>query len=341
MSRGAKRTTIVDVAKEAGVSPKTVSRVTNGEPYVTAEVEARVRAAMAKLDYRPNLFAQSLVRRQSFIIGLIYENPSPSYVVELQLGALDRLEKERYRLFVLPVRSVQANASEIVGLLRSAALEGVILAPPASDHPLILRQLDDAGIRYARVAPTRNVEKGPSVVMDDIAAARAIAQYVIQQGHRRIGIIKGDPTHASSEARLIGYTEAIAAAGLSVQLRWMETGLYTFESGYAAAQRILTQEERPTALLIQNDEMAVGALMAAREAGIAVPDELSIVGFDDSEVSRIAWPRLTTVRQPVYEMAVSAADMLLSALAGNTGNPVVTHDFELMIRDSVVPPPGG
>ncbi|HEX8553380.1 MAG TPA: LacI family DNA-binding transcriptional regulator [Sphingomonas sp.] len=336
-----KRSTIVDVAKLAGVSTKTVSRVLNREPHVTTEVRERVDHAARQLNYQPNVLAQGLVRRRSFLIGLVYENPSPSYVVELQMGALDRLKDERYSLIVVPVRSVRENAGNIVGLLRAAALDGVILAPPASDHPDVLASLDAAGISFARIAPTRMLDQGPSVVLDDVAAARAVAEHVLSFGHRRIGIIKGDPTHPSSEARLIGYTQALAASGVELRLDWIEHGLYTFESGFRAAQRLLggTGSARPTAILVQNDEMAVGTLMAARELGIPVPEALSIVGFDDSEISRVAWPRLTTVRQPVFDMARTAAGMLLETLEGGEPSVLESHDFELLIRDSVAVAP--
>jgi LacI family transcriptional regulator len=333
-----RRSTIIDVAKLAGVSTKTVSRVLNREPHVKAALRLRVEHAARELHYQPNVLAQGLVRRRSYLIGLVYENPSPSYVVELQLGALDRLEDERYSLLVIPVRSVRDNGANILGLLRAAALDGVILAPPASDHPELLAALDAAHMKFARIAPTRMLHRGPSVVLDDIAAARAIAEHVIGFGHRRIAIIKGDPTHPSSEARLLGYTQALAGAGIELRLDWIEHGEYTFESGFQAAQRLLGGSERPTALLVQNDEMAVGALMAARELGLPVPEALSIVGFDDSEVSRISWPRLTTIRQPVYDMAKAAAGMLIAGLDGGTPEIVERHAFALLIRDSVAAP---
>lgn len=338
MAERSKRSTIIDVAKAAGVSAKTVSRVLNNEPHVTAPVRARVEGAVQALRYQPNALAQGLVRRRSFLIGLVYENPSPSYVVELQLGALDRLQDERYSLIVIPVRSVREKAGGIVGLLRAAALDAVILAPPASDHPEVLAGLNDAHMPFARIAPTRMLDRGPSVVLDDVAAARAIAKHVVDHGHTRIGIIKGDPTHPSSEARLLGYAQAMAGAGIEMRLDWIEHGAYTFESGFQAAQKLLGGAERPTAILVQNDEMAVGTLMAARELGIPVPDALSIVGFDDSEVARICWPRLTTVRQPVYEMAGAAAGALVNILEGREAAVVQAHEFELLLRDSVAPP---
>lgn len=334
-----RRTTIVDVGRAAGVSTKTVSRVFNDEPHVSDEVKERVRAAAAALNYHPNVLAQALVRQRSHLIGLIYEKPSPSYVVELQMGVLARLKDERYRLVVIPVQSVEDHAGEVVGLLRSAALDGVILAPPASDHPIVLAQLDSAGIRYARIAPTRSLSQGCVTLIDDVAAARAVAAHLLELGHRDIGIIKGDPGHAASEARLVGYAQAFHAAGAMMRMDRIEPGLFTFDSGFAAGHRLLARPDRPTAILAQNDEMAVGAMMAARELGLTIPAELSIAGFDDSEVSRVTWPRLTTVRQPVFDMAVAATEMLVAELEG-ASEPVrrSEHRHALVVRESTVPP---
>lgn len=337
MTRGSRRSTIVDVGLKAGVSTKTVSRVFNDQPNVSDDVRRRVRAAALELDYHPNVLAQALVRRRSHLIGLVYENPSPSYVVELQRGVLDRLRQGRYRLVVIPVTSVADREDEIVGLLRSAALDGVVLAPPASDNLRILADLTSAGIRFGRIAPTHSLETGHSNTVDDVAAAREMAEHLIGLGHRRIAIIMGDPTHPSSMARMRGYGEAFTAAGIVVPPDHVEQGLFTRESGYDAAQRIFDKDWRPTAILAQNDDMAVGALMAARERGLIVPEDLSIVGFDDSEVSRITWPTITTVRQPVFEMAASAADMVIAQLEDIEVPARRHHGHELLVRRSSGP----
>ncbi|WP_375286740.1 LacI family DNA-binding transcriptional regulator [Sphingomonas sp.] len=337
MKKG-RRATIIDVGRHAGVSAKTVSRVFNAEPHVSEALRERVHAAAKELNYHPNMMARALVRQRSHLIGLVYENPSPSYVTELQMGVLQRLRDERYQLVVLPVTSISERAGEVVGLLRSAALDGVVLAPPASDHPGILADLATAGIRCARIAPTRLLDAAPGNTVDDVTAAREIAEHLISLGHRDIAIIKGDPTHASSEARLLGYSQAFFGAGLTMRLDRIEPGDYTRESGHAAAARLLDQNDRPTAILAQNDEMAVGALIAARERGLGVPDQLSIAGFDDSDIARIALPALTTVRQPVFEMAVEATDMVIAQLEGVPFRPLSAHRHELVIRQSSAPP---
>ena len=339
MTTESRRTTIIDVARVAGVSYKTVSRVLNGEPHVKAELRERVQAAARDLNYHPNALAQGLVRQRSFLLGLVSENPSSSYGYDLQMGVLERLKAERYRLLVIPVGSTSEHGGEVVATLRSAALDGVILAPPAADHPLILEQLKAARLPFARIAPTRLLDIGYNNLVDDVAAAREIAEHITSLGHRDIGIVKGDATHRSSEARMIGFSEAMQRRGIAVQLDRVEQGNYTFESGLNAGRRLLAGRTQPTAIMAQNDDMAVGVLMAARELDIAVPGELSITGFDDSEFSRMVWPRLTTVRQPVFEMARSAADMLVAQLDRRPVMREMRHSHTLIVRNSTGSPP--
>ncbi|RJF90830.1 LacI family DNA-binding transcriptional regulator [Sphingomonas cavernae] len=335
---GKKRATIVDVAEAAGVSMKTVSRVFNNEPHVRKALKDKVLRAAKALNYQPNVVAQGLVGRRSYLIGLVYENPSPNYVVELQHGALDRLHGERYRLVVLPVESVANVAGKMLGLLRSAALDGVVLTPPASDHRQILDELSESGFPFVRVAPTRYPDIGPSTMTDDVAAACDMTRYLIELGHRDIGLIKGDPTHSATEARLFGFSKALAEAGIAPRLDLIEQGMFTYESGIEAARRLLDRSDRPTAIFAQNDDMAGGAIMAAHELDLDVPRDVSIVGFDDSQIAKVTWPRITTVHQPVYEMARSATDMLVAMLENKPYENKLEHPYELVVRQSAAAP---
>jgi LacI family transcriptional regulator len=336
-----RRATIIDVAREAGVSIKTVSRIFNNAPNVTQKTRDRVMKVATELHYHPNVVAQGLVGRRSYLLGLFYENPSPNYVVELQQGALDRLHGERYRLVVIPVVKVSAIADNILGLVRSAALDGIVLTPPASDHPVILDRLTAARFPFARIAPTHSPELGPRTVTDDVGAARLMTDYLLSLGHRRIAMIKGDPTHPSSGARLEGFTAALAAAGLPLRPGDIEQGMFTFDSGIEAARRLLAQPDRPTAIFAQNDDMAAGAIMAAHDLRLDVPGDISIAGFDDSAIARTVWPRVTTIHQPVFEMARSATDMLVAMLEKKPHEAVIDHPFTLVTRQSTGPAPAG
>jgi LacI family transcriptional regulator len=322
-----RRSNIFDVAREAQVSIKTVSRVFNEATNVRVATRERVFEAARRLNYHPNTVARSLVGRRSYLLGLFYENPSPNYVYEVQLGALERLRDERYRLIVLPVESATAVADNIVGLFHSAALDGIILTTPAADNRVILENLTAAHIPFTRIAATASPELGPFSVTDDEGGARNITDYLIGLGHRRIAIIVGDPTHASSRQRSTGYRAALAAAGIAVDATFVRQGNYDFKTGYAAATSLLDLAVRPT------------AIAAAHDRKLAIPGELSIVGYDDSAIAQVVYPRLTTVHQPVREMARSAADMLIAMVEKQPHAAIIEHRSYLVERDSAGPAP--
>lgn len=328
----------MDVAHAAGVSAKTVSKALNDAPHVSAEVRRKVKETATALNYLPNIAAQSLIARRSYLIGLTYERPSPSYVVELQRGALERLEDERYRLVVLPFSQVASRPEELGKLLVRAGLDGVLLAPPACDQPELLDMLDGHKLAYARITPHGNFDRGIVVVMDDETAGEEIAAHILALGHRRIAVIMGDPHHSASEMRLAGYRRAFAKAGATLDDSMIVRGDFTFDSGYAAAKELLDGKSLPTAILAQNDDMGVAAMAAARDLGLSVPGDLSVVGFDDSEISRSAWPQLTTVRQPVREMAWDATNSLLALLESDQPGRAIAerrdHRHEILVRGS-------
>jgi LacI family transcriptional regulator len=324
------------------VTPKTVSRALNDAPHVSEAVRRKVKEAAAALDYHPNIAAQSLIARRSFLIGLTYERPSPSYVVELQNGALSRLENGRYRLVVLPFNHVASRPDELGKLLLRAGLDGALLAPPACDQPELLDILDRQNFPYARITPHHDLDRGIIVAMDEVAAGQEVAAHLLALGHRRIGIILGDPSHAASKGRMEGYRQAFGEAGVAIDDTLVVTGDFTYDVGYRVALDLLGRVPRPTAILAQNDDMAVAAIAAARDLGLTVPGDLSVAGFDNSEVSRTAWPQLTTVNQPVRQMAWDAADRLIAALDGATepAPPVRRdHPHELLVRASTAAPP--
>lgn len=318
-----------------------MSRALNDAPHVSEAVRRKVKEAAAALDYHPNLAAQSLIARRSYLIGLTYERPSPSYVVELQNGALGRLENERYRLVVLPFNHVASRPEELGKLLLRAGLDGVLLAPPACDQPVLLDMIERQRLPYARITPHSDLDRGLVVAMDEVAAGHTVAAHILSLGHRRVGVILGDPSHAASRGRLEGYRQAFDEAGVAIDDSLVGTGDFTYDVGYRVALELLDRPLRPTAILAQNDDMAVAAIAAARDLGLSVPQDLSVAGFDNSEVSRTAWPPLTTVHQPVREMAWDAANRLLAMLDGDTDSDAPRrrdHLHELLVRASTAPP---
>ena len=335
------RATITDVAKRSGTSIKTVSRVFNDEPFVRAETKKRVLEAAAALDYHPNIAARSLVRGRSFLIGLFYENPSPNYVVDLQTGALDRLQDERFRLLLFPCQSAQAMSGKLLQVARTSGLEGIVLAPPLGDDPRTVKELRDGRMPFVRIAPTTALEASPTVGIDDVAAARAMTQHLLDFGHRRIAFVQGDPGHPSNSQRLAGFRAALSAAGVLFDEGLLEQGLYTFESGLAAGRRLFAGRMRPTAVFAANDDMAAGIAVAAKEFGLDIPGHVSIAGFDDSLISRVTWPQLTTIHQPTYDMAHVATDALLALIERKPLERAVGLPHRLLVRGSTGKAPAG
>lgn len=331
----ARRPTIKEVSKLAGVSFKTVSRVLNNEKNVSEETRRRVEQVVAELNFRPSLAARTLAGRKSFQVALLYDNPSPYYVYHLQAGAQERCHELGYRLLIQPVVADSADlVQEVAALIDETHLDGLILSPPVTESQALLDELDRRNLPYVRIEPGVRREDGRSTTIDDVAAARDLTDHLAGLGHRAIAFITGPETHISSVERLEGYRAALAAHGIAFDSALVVAGDYSFASGREAARRLLDRPTRPTAIFAGNDDMAAGALAVAHEFDIGVPDELSIAGFDDSDLAAAVWPPLTTVRQPVRELAWAAADLLLS---DSRPHDRLTLDYNLIIRASTGP----
>ncbi|WP_213980338.1 LacI family DNA-binding transcriptional regulator [Sphingomonas sp. dw_22] len=331
------RPTIKEVSKIAGVSFKTVSRVLNNEKHVSEETRRRVEEVVARLNFRPSHAARTLAGRRSFQVALLYDNPSPYYVYHVQSGAQQRCTELGYRLLLQPIDSQSPDLiANVVALIDEAHLDGLILSPPVTEVTALLEALDRRGLPYVRIAPGVQKENGMSATMDDVAAARELTRHLIDLGHRSIAFIRGPESHVSSSDRLEGYRLELEAHGIVFDPALVVAGDYSFQSGCDAARILLARTPRPTAIFAGNDDMAAGALAVAHESDIAVPEALSIVGFDDSDLAKAVWPPLTTIRQPVRELAYAAADLMLS---GNAPEPRVTLEHKLMVRSTTGPAP--
>ena len=329
-----RRATIRDVASLAGVSIKTVSRVFNEEDKVKAKTRRAVLDVAKELDYHINIAARSLVSRRSYLIGVINADPSPNYINDLHNGAVDRLNGTRYRLVIMPTSTSAHFRGRVRELARASGLDGLILSPPVSDDPQTLDALVAARFPFSRIGPVVRPGIAPEVVMDDVAAARQMTEYLIGLGHVDIAVVQGDPAHCSNKPRLEGFKNAMAAAGLKVRAEWIAGGMFTFESGLEAGRKLLANKPLPTAIFAFNDDMAAGVINAAHERNIPAPQDLSIVGFDDSMVASVVWPTLTTIHQPTFQMARMAMDALLARIEGAATPQRICLPFELIIRNS-------
>ncbi|MEW9622944.1 LacI family DNA-binding transcriptional regulator [Rhodanobacter geophilus] len=333
------RVTIDDVAHASGTSKKTVSRVLNNEPNVRDTVRERVLAAMAELNYRPLTSARSLATNRSFMIGLLYDNLSPSYIMEVQAGVLQACQAQHYSMMVQPLVSTAPDLVERVeDILSRHQPDGLILTPPITDHPQLLDALRKHGLPFASIAPHH--PKGCiGVMLHEREAAAAMVDHLVALGHRRIAHILGDPEHGAGVWRLAGFRDGLQRAGLKEDPAYMVQGRFSFESGVAAMRQLLALPRRPTAIFAADDDMAVGAIWAAAEAGVSVPGDVSICGFDDTTIATQVWPPLTTIHQPVREMGRRATEELLLRVLGKGDARMVEVDYEMRIRASTAPLP--
>lgn len=327
------RPNIRDVAAKAGVAVKTVSRVLNGHPYVSAQTKERVEQAMKALDFHPSVAARILTGAKSNQIALIYDNHSPYYMFQIQNGCWTRCQEQDIRLLAQPVDVSDPKVGDQVrGLVSETHVDGVILSSPVTDCEPVLRTLEAMGIPFVRISPGTNHALTSSVFMDDAQAADDMTTHLINLGHRRIGFIKGHPNHMASDDRLFGYRRALDRVAISYEPQLVAEGEFDFDSGVRAGRYFLDMEEPPTAVFAANDDMAAGVLAVAHERGLDLPGALSVAGFDDTTLARTVWPPLTTIHQPMFDLAHTATDILIAG--GDITHRRLPH--QLIERGSVV-----
>ena len=335
------KVTINDVAKYAGVSIKTVSRVTNSEPSVKQTTVDKVNEAIKALNYQPNLAARNLAGTKSYAIGFIYDNPNAYYIIDMQSGILSACKDKGYELVIHPCNAKSPNiCEELTSLVKHSRLAGLVLTPPLSDDPQVLKALDEIDANYVKIiaGEKASVGNGLSVLVNDKFGAIEITKHLIDLGHQQIAFLSGDHHHESTKERLAGYKQALQQSGIKIQNECIIDGKYSFESGVEGANTLFNISPRPTAIVACNDEIAAGALFAARLAGLEIPGDLSIVGFEDSPFSRQTWPKLTTVHQPNEKIAQIATELLIANRREQKIESFKVFTPEPVIRDSSAAP---
>ncbi|NOW48439.1 LacI family transcriptional regulator [Novosphingobium sp. SG751A] len=295
--------TIHDVARVAGVSSMTVSRVMNDHPHVSKATRAKVMATVEAMNFSPNAAASSL--RSALKIGLLYSNPSSSNLGEFLMGAFRQAGESGCQLMIEP-SSAHPDGLSAVNKLLGMGVDGIILPPPLCDSPDVLERLMQTGVPALGFATAEPRPDTPAVMVDDFAGARLMTEHLIALGHRDIAFLRGDPMHSTARRREAGFRAAMREAGLAVRPEWVAQGYFTYRSGMDAAQQLLGQESRPTAVFASNDDMAAGVSAVAHGLGLNIPGDISIAGFDDTSVATTIWPELTTIHQPIAEMSSSA-----------------------------------
>ena len=311
------KATINDVANAAGVSKKTVSRVINNEPNVKPETRERVQRTMLELNYYPNMSARSLASKRSYLVAMLYFDMGAYYLHQLQSGLLDHFAMRNYSLLMQPC---EGDAEHILAMVehktRYMNIDGFVLIPPLDHIPSLTALLKRLNRPYIRITPREEYDGFTEVLCDDEYASFELTSHFIAQGHQHLGFVRGNPQCLSTLTRVEGFKRALHTHNIALNENWVANGTYEFNSGIEAGKTLLTQKQKPTAIICSNDDMAAGVLYVAHDLGIAVPKQLAIAGYDDSPLSRQTWPALTSVKQPNRRMAEIAANKLIDKIEG-------------------------
>lgn len=325
-TRRPKGATIIDVAERAGVSPMTVSRVINGGNSVREVTKIAVETAIRDLNYTPNLAARKLVTSSEVRIGVVYSNPSAAFMSEFLVGIFEEASAKGAHLCLAHGRDGKAPQPDAIDTMIAAGLTGVVLAPPLGEAAAIRRQIKAASLPMA-VVGGRTSGDAICVRIDDRKAAYDMTRHLLAIGHRRIGFILGNPDQSASADRLGGFYDAVR------EVEGVETtvvqGDFSYASGLAAGEQLLDASTPPTAIFASSDDMAAAVVSVAHRRHLDVPQDLSVVGFDDTTAGVTLWPPLTTVHQPVRDMAAMALDLLMQDLRSNPSELVAPREHIL------------
>lgn len=308
-----KRAKIQDVAKLAGVSNMTVSRVVNGNVKVSEQKREAVLNAIKALDYRPDTAARRLAGHKSYILGLLFKDEDVSYISKFLLKASKSCRKHGHYLIPEGIDSqIESPLKIIKNLVNTTRIDGIILLAPISNDHEVTDFLQQAKLPFVRISPNQQSTISPYICIDEYKAGYMLTEYLINLGHTQIAHIVGDLNHQASHFRLKGFIDAMQAHQCEVLPEYQSQGDFTYKSGIACAEKLLLLSNRPTAIFAANDEMAAAAVFAANKLGIRTPEQLSIVGVDDAQLAVTISPHLSTVRQPIDEMADLAVELLVN-----------------------------
>ena len=333
------RVTIREIASLAGVSVATVSRVMNGRDDVSPETRELVQRIVREHGYTASRTARGLSAGRTGLIGTTVPVVHPPYFSFILSGAAEALYERDMRLVVCPTQHEHDREVSLLERLMHGTTDGGLLILP-QESAAELEQLLDAGYHFVVIDPLAPLnERIPAVSAAHSAGADMAVKHLLSLGHRRIGAITGPRGWIATEDRLRGFHAALASAGILTPPELVVTGDFQIEPGAIAARKLLALADRPTAIFAFNDNIAVGVMQVARELGLRIPEDLSVVGFDDLEAAEIVTPALTTIRQPIAEMGRMAASLLERLIEGQTIEAMhVELRTQLIVRDSTAPP---
>ena len=330
--------TMKDVAQLAGVSTATVSRALMNPEKVSVSTRKRVEAAVLEAGYSPNTLARNLRRNESKTIITIVPDICDPYFAEIIRGIEDAAVENDYLVLLGDSGQQKKRESSFVNLVFTKQADGMLLL--GTDHPFDVSKPEQKNlppmVMACEFAPELEL---PTVHIDNLTSAFEAVNYLAQLGHKRIAQISGPTTATLCKFRQQGYQQALRRAGVSMNPAYSTVGDFTFEAGAQAVRQLLALPEQPTAIFCHNDAMAIGAIQEAKKLGLRVPQDLSIVGFDDIQFAQYCDPPLTTISQPRYEIGRQAMLMMLDLLKGNdvqAGSRLL--EAKLVVRGSTAPP---
>lgn len=325
MRKKKRSATIQDVARKAKVSVSTVSRVLNGKADVASGTQERIQAVIEELGYATNLAARSMRSRKKNLVGLIMPDIAYPFAVEVMKGVNRAIAESEFDLLVYTTGDVRksgraSHEQQYVSLLTNSISDGVILVAPVAEELNV-----DAPI--VSIDPLASNPNYPAVHATNYQGATEAMEYLLGLGHGRIGFITGRAELESANRRLMGYRDALEKAGIPIDEKLIASGDYTTETGAAGMRHLLALEQPPTAIFASNDQMAMGVFQVAEELGLGIPEDLSVVGFDNITESK--YMGLTTVDQFISEMGYVATQMLIKLI---NGVPLEDQTYRMQTR---------
>lgn len=327
--------TIKDVAKSAGVSIATVSRVLNGSSNVKTATKIAVQQTIEELNYHPNALARGLQKKQSKTIGVLFPDATSYYFAEIIRGINNSVQQSGYKIMVSSAHDAADEANAFLSLWKSQQVSGLIVMMPSTHN---VNLINSSQRKIPLILLNTAITDGADITIkiDNYSGAMEITRHLINHGHKEIGFIHGAPNNHDSEERYRGYCDALKLAGLTTSSYREFHGNFTENSGYRAALSLLNHREKPSAIFAANDSMAIGAIEAARQLSLKVPQDVALVGFDDISTARYINPPLTTMNVPVLEIGELAGNHLIDRLANNQqANPQnIVVPTRLVVRES-------
>ncbi|OLE11306.1 MAG: hypothetical protein AUG89_10000 [Acidobacteria bacterium 13_1_20CM_4_56_7] len=332
--------TIRDVAKAARASVSTISAALNNSDYVSADMRSRIEEAIKALRYRPNDLARGLRLQKTHSIAIVVPDLSNNFYIELVRGAKDYSASANYTVLIGDSRENWDEERNYLDSFHRRRVDGVVRVPAIDAAGGKAKSvLGNLPVVYADRYPLAHDAFIGRVGVDNTRAAESATRYLLSLGHRQIGIIAGDASSGTSLDRLQGFMRAIRSSKIRPDRSMIHTGHNDMESGHFHAMQLLTRAQRPTAIFCTNNMMASGALAAIQEIGLACPEEISLLGFDDFYWATLLRPRLTVVRQPAREIGMIAARLLIDHIEGRASIPTpALLETQLIVRDSCCPP---